>query len=140
MSNRIVELEQEALKLQNNNELEKAIMLYETIVKEQPNYEFGMCFYQLACCLEDVGRLEEAEKNYIKALEYGPEDVIRVGGYASFLYLHGDPQKAFDVYLNLYSLEKKSGGKMDDLILALNKLGSKMGLTKEEIRMKISQL
>ena len=76
---------------------------------KHPNYEFGSCFYSLADCLGELGEFEEAEKNYIKAIEYDSEDEVRLGNYASFLYLHGAPDKAFNKHIELLKLEKKLG-------------------------------
>lgn len=129
----LVELEQEALALQNNGHFRKAATLFKKIVNEYPNYEFGSCFYSLAYCLEQLGEFEEAEKNYIKAIEYNNEDPIRLGGYASFLYLHGMPSEAFEKHIELIKLEKKLGFDINNTIIALKALGKKIGLTENEV-------
>ena len=63
-------------------------------MKEQPDWEHGFGFHYLAGCYE-MGKLELAEKCYNAALQYEPANPILFGGLASFLYLHGEPEKAF---------------------------------------------
>lgn len=60
-------------------------------------------------CLEELSKFELAKTNYLKALEYQPEDPIRLSGYASFLYLYGDWQEAFDAHLKLLRLWRAGG-------------------------------
>lgn len=131
MLDELVALEQEALRLQNSGDLRTAAKIYKQIIQKNPNYEFGMCFYQLACCQEDLGKFEEARINYLRAIEYNREDDIRLGGYASFLYLHGDPKEAFGAYLGLFKLEKSQGRKADEIMQVLLTLGEKIGLTSQ---------
>lgn len=103
----LVELEQTALSLQNQGNYKEAAELSQKIVDEYPSYEFGLCFHSLAYCLEELGELEEAKKNYIKAIEYDNEDPNRLGSYASFLYLHGNALEAFNKHLELMKVENK---------------------------------
>jgi len=133
MSERLIELEKEALKMQSSGDLQTAIKLYKEIIKEDPGYEFGICFYNLACCQEDIGELGAAEENYLKSIEYDNEDVVRLGGYASFLYLHGKPKAAFAAYLKLLKLEKTMGLDITETLTGLFELGKKIGLTKKDI-------
>lgn len=136
----LIEIEQKALALQNSGEFGKAAVLFKQIIDEYPDYEFGSCFYSLANCLEGLGQYEEAENNYEKALEYDNEDPIRLGGYASFLYLHGNLSEAFDKYIELMKLEKKLGFDFSDTIIALKTLGKKIGLTEDQIIAKVESL
>lgn len=129
----LVELEQKALSLQNQGDYKDAADLFKRIVDENPNYEFGLCLYSLAYCLEELGELAEAKKNYIKAIEYDNEDPNRLGGYASFLYLHGNASEAFDKHIELMKLENKLGLDVSTTIIALKRLGEKLGLTEEEV-------
>ena len=133
MVNHLVQLEQEALEAQNSGNLKHAIELFEKIVEENPNYEFGMCFYNIACCLEIMGELEKAKTNYIKAIEYDDEDVNRLGGFASFLYLHGNPKEAFEMHLKLLSLKRKQHYNISNTLIVLKALGQKIGLSNQKI-------
>jgi tetratricopeptide (TPR) repeat protein len=137
--NHLVKLEQEALKLQNKGDLSQAVKLFKEIVKENPNWEFGICFYNIACCLEDLGKLEEAKENYIKAIEYDDEDDIRLGGFASFLYLHGSTNEAFQAHIKLLKLEKQRNLDMTSTLDVIKILGKRMGLTEDEIVARINQ-
>ena len=134
----LVEREQKALSLQNQGDYKGAADIFKKIVDEYPSYEFGLCFYSLAYCLEEIGELVEAKKNYIKAIEYDNEDPVRLGGYASFLYLHGNALEAFDKHLELMKLENKLGLEVSKTIIALKELGEKLGLTEEEVLHKIN--
>lgn len=136
----LVECEQKALSLQNQGDYKNAADLFRKIVNEHPSYEFGLCYYSLAYCLEELGELEEAKKNYIKAIEFDNEDPNRLGGYASFLYLHGNPLEAFDKHLELMKLENKLGLDVSKTIIVLKKLGEKLGLTNAEILRKINSI
>jgi tetratricopeptide (TPR) repeat protein len=133
----LVQWEQEALYKMNHGDIEGAIQLFKKILEVNPNYEHGLAFYNLAGCLEDIKEYKQAEENYLKALEYGPYDTIILGGYASFLYLHGDTQKAFDYHLLLLKEERKFNGRTDDLINVLNELGLKLNFSEKEINSKI---
>jgi Flp pilus assembly protein TadD len=109
------------------------------IVKENPGYEHGSCFHDLAGCYEDLGELDKAEENYRRALEYEPKNPIFLGGYASFLYLHRDPQSAFEEYLKLWKLENCSGNKAqaDKTMPGLRELSKRLGLTDKELRQRL---
>lgn len=133
MAHHLVELEQEALNLMNGGNYKEAIKLYEKIIDENPNWEFGVCFYDMAHCFEELGELEEAKKNYLKAIEYDDEDSIRLGGYASFLYLHGEPKQALDAYLKLLTLKKQQHLDTSRILIAIETLAKKIGLSDKEI-------
>lgn len=133
MINNLIMLEQEALALKNKGNLREAIEVYKKILRENPNYEFGMCFYHIALCLEDLGELDDAKENYIKAIEYDKEDDLRLGGFASFLYMHGDAKEALDIHLKLLSLEKKRHLDTSNTITAITALAKKIGLQINEV-------
>src|ERR1035438_188057 len=107
MSHYLVELERKADALKNAGRNAEAAELFSTIVEVQPDWEHGTALHMLAQCYEDVGKLELAEENYRAALKYEPANDIFLGGYASFLYLHGKPEDAFNAYLELL-LDRKS--------------------------------
>ena len=132
-NNDCIELEQIAIKYQNKGEFEKAAKYFEKIINLNSDYEHGFCYYQLASCLEELGILAEAEKNYLKSLEHVSDDDIRLGGYASFLYLYGDPIEASFKYLELIKLKKQRKLDYENCIIALKALLKKItDETKEE--------
>src|SRR4051812_31226270 len=93
----LMHLEKMSLDAVKSGNHELAIDCFRKIITIQPNYEHGACFYNLACSYEDIGKIDLARENYKKALEYMPNDEIYLGGYASFLYLHGSSDEALTV-------------------------------------------
>jgi Flp pilus assembly protein TadD len=142
INHHLVELEQRALDFRNSGHLEEAAKLFSKIVKEQPDWEHGMGFYNLAGCYEDLGRLELAEEYYNAALRFEPANPIYLGGLASFLYLHGEPEKAFSTHLELLRVEKmnKHESGIESLILASRALGKKMELSESEVTERIDRI
>jgi tetratricopeptide (TPR) repeat protein len=128
------EIERKALNARNEGKLKEALIFFQQIVSNNPNYEFGMCFYHIANCLEDLGDIEQARENYIKAIEFDEQDETRWGGYASFLYLYGTPKEAFDAYLHLFRLEKYYQSNTDKTLIGIKSLGEKLGYSNEKIK------
>jgi tetratricopeptide (TPR) repeat protein len=142
MNRHLVDLEQRALDFRNSGHIEEAAELFSSIVKEQPDWEHGMGFYNLACCYEDLGQLELAEECYNAALRYEPGNTMYLGGLASFLYLHGEPEKAFNAYLEVLKLEKldRHEKQIETLKIPLKVLGKKMGLSEAAITERINRI
>jgi tetratricopeptide (TPR) repeat protein len=147
MTNPLVEYEKNAFDARRNKNFQVAISLYEKIVVENPNWEHGEAFYNLAGCYEDIGELEKAEENYLNALNIQPEYYIFVGGYASFLYQFSEPQTAFDWYLKLLKIEKENKPlewtsenqwQLDDIKINLFALGEKLDWSKDEVETRIA--
>jgi len=108
-------------------------------VKLCPTWEHGGAAYSLACCYEDIGRLEEAEKHYLLALECEDNNTYYIGGYASFLYLHGSPSKSLEFYLKLLKPERCNQSVISDCMPALKVLAQKQEISENELlRMIIS--
>jgi Flp pilus assembly protein TadD len=140
--NHLVELEEKALKLKNSGRIAEAAELFSVIVEQQPDWEHGCALHDLAQCYEDLGRLEEAETLYRRALDYEPTSDIFLGGLASFLYLHGKPEDAFDAHLRLLVSDNNDesiecGDRSN--IAVLTALGEKMGWSREFIAKKIEE-
>src|SRR5579862_9542454 len=95
------ELEQRALGLKMEGRVSEAADLLSDLLQREPSWEHGYGAYTLANCLEDLHKLEAARAAYLHALSHNPRDRIFMGGYASFLYLHGDATEAFDWHLKL---------------------------------------
>jgi Flp pilus assembly protein TadD len=125
MPHRLVEIERKALQLKNSGRIAEAAELFSLIVEEQPNWEHGNAIHDLAQCYEDLGRLELAEKFYRAALDYEPTNDIFLGGLASFLYLHGKPEDAFDAHVQLLKTERRQGFEdgIETTMIAVNALG-----------------
>jgi len=142
MSYHLVNLEQRALDLRDSGRLDEAVELFARIVKEQPDWEHGMGFYNLAGCYEDLGRFELAEQSYDAALQCEPGNTIFLGGLASFLYLHGEPEKAFEAHLRLLKLEKMARhvSDVESLKIPLQALGKKIGLSETEVADRINSM
>jgi tetratricopeptide (TPR) repeat protein len=141
MTHHLVDSEQRALNLRNSGNIEEAAELFAAIVKEQPDWEHGIGFYNLACCYEDLGKLQMAEECYNAALQYQPANSIFLGGLASFLYLHGEPKKAFNSYLELLEVDRmnKDEKGVELSTTALKALGEKMGLSHAEVTNRIEK-
>jgi Tfp pilus assembly protein PilF len=135
MGHHLVELERRAYALKNAGRNAEAAQLFSAIVEEQPDWEHGTAFHLLAQCYEDLGQLELAEENYRAALRYEPANDIFLGGFASFLHLHGDPEDAFKAYLDILVLEKRSGYEdgTKRTMTGLKALGAKLGWSDVEI-------
>jgi YD repeat-containing protein len=138
------ELEKQALAFMNGGQKRKAAELFTAIIREQPDWEHGEAFYDLAICQEDLGELDKASESYRRALEYEPSNPYFLGGYASFLYLHGDPREAFDAHLNLLEIERATNPRPNDdaiqgLIVVLRSLADKLGMTSSEIGAKLQE-
>jgi tetratricopeptide (TPR) repeat protein len=129
MSHHLVELERKARALKIAGRNAEAAELYSAIVEEQPDWEHGTALHLLAQCYEDSGQLELAEENYRAALRYEPANDIFLGGFASFLYLHGNPEDEFRAYLDLLVVEKRSRFEdgIERTMIGLKALGAKLG-------------
>jgi Tfp pilus assembly protein PilF len=135
----LIKLEQEALALRNSGNLKRAAELFASIVAENPDYEHGECFYNLAGCYEDLGELNRAEENYRRALDHEPKNPYFLGGYASFLFLHRDARSAFAEYRKLWKVEHYSGNtaQAEKALLGLRELGKRLGLSDQELTQEI---
>jgi Flp pilus assembly protein TadD len=138
----LIELEQKALALQKSGRLPEAVEHLVAIVSERPDWEHGTAFYALACCYEDLGQLELAEQSYANALRYQPKNPIFLGGFASFLYLHRDPTRAFNAHLALLEIENANRNQngIDTAVKALKALGSKIGLSNQIVANEIKKI
>ncbi len=65
MKSHLIETDRKALQLRNTGHLKEAAELFATIVKEQPDWEHGTAFYNLACCYEK-GSVNEIVISYVQ--------------------------------------------------------------------------
>jgi Flp pilus assembly protein TadD len=132
---RLRELHRLAYDAMNRRDFESAAKTLKELLELQPDWEHGEGFYNLAHCLEELGRYEEAKEKLERVLDYEPQNPIFLGGLASFLYLHGDPQDAFEKHLALLRLERSLGfrerGKQT--AIALRALGRKLGMAPQTV-------
>jgi tetratricopeptide (TPR) repeat protein len=105
------------------------------LLKVQPDWEHGYGYYYLADCYEQAGRISDAKTAYQEALRFAPFDPVLRGGYASFLYLYGHPNEAFDEYLRLLKLDHHSGNAVGIELstTALKTLGMRLGFSEDEV-------
>jgi Flp pilus assembly protein TadD len=138
----LVELERRAFDLQKSGKIGEAAELFAAIVKEQPDWEHGQGFYSLACCYEDLGELKLAEECYNAALRFEPANPYFLGGLASFLYLHGETEKAFNTYLTLIEVYRMESDQkaIEEATIALKALGKKMGLSDTSVAERINRI
>ncbi len=139
MKSHLMSLERKAREFRKAGRLAEAADIFAAIVKEHPDWEHGTAFYELACCHEDLGEPGLAEQYYREVLRYEPKSPIFLGCFASFLYLHGDPNKAFDAHLALLEIGRGNGDRrgIELTTIALKALGKKMGLSEETVADKI---
>jgi len=139
MRNILAEYESQAYQARSESNFDRAIDLYEKIIQENPGWEHGEAYLNLASCYEANGNIEKAEENYLNALRIQPDYYIFVGGYASFLDKYGEPRMAFDWYLKLFNIEKEMTGSDSVQSLAgriehrLFELGAALGMRDDEI-------
>lgn len=137
----VVDLDQQAFSFFKKNDYKNAVEIYKKIEEIYPGFKDGCCCYNLARCLEELGEYEEAEKYFIKALEYEQYDSIKWGGYAEFLYAHRSSKQAFEVFLNLLAVERREGlFGIEDTIKRIKLIGQKMGLIEEEVMKRINSV
>jgi len=137
----LVQLERQAIILKNAGEWESAARLLEQILQVQPDWEHGYGAFDLAQCYEELGRISDARSAYERAVCGTPTDRTLLGGLASFLFLHGEPQEAFDQHVRLLRLERKHGDSngMAATTTALKSLGSRLGWSNEETESRIAE-
>ena len=90
MNNHLVELETLAFHARDRGELGDEIEKLEELVRINPQWEHGEAIYNLAGCYEEIGDLQKAKANYLRALEIQPDYYIFVEGYEGFSDRHGN--------------------------------------------------
>ena len=139
MNSNLVKLGQDALALMNSGQKAEAIKLFSAIIEQQPNWEHGQVFYDLAVCYEDLKEFDKALQNYLRALEYEPRNPYFLGGYASFLYLHGDPKIAFEQHLKLWRIESHNEHSSAKVMIPLRELSKRLGLSDQELENRLKE-
>ena len=99
-----IRMEQQAHAHMKRQEYAQAAEIFRHLVVLHPDYEHGRPHYDLACCLEELGKFDEARTQFLRALEANPRDLLFCGGLASFLFSHGSHQEAFDAYVHFMAV------------------------------------
>ena len=85
----------EAEKYRANKEFEKAIDIFNAILKQFP--KLPPALHNLAICYTELKKTEEAEKCYIKCLEIEPVSILSVNNLAKLYYNTGQFKKALPI-------------------------------------------
>lgn len=125
-----IELEKRGMSLFREQNFEEAIMVFDELARKFPNYEYGVAFFHLACCFEEIMELEKAKENYLVAIKYFPDELHRLGAYASFQSLYGSPSEAFRVYSDLLvkykSYRNSSEDEIESIVSVLERLSKQI--------------
>ncbi|MCO5043853.1 MAG: tetratricopeptide repeat protein [Kiritimatiellae bacterium] len=124
MMTNVAELEEQALAHMRNSRWADAVPLLKELLDSNPNFEHGSPWYDLACCHDELGNVGEARACYLRALSFDNNSPNFWGGWASFLYRHGDPREAlnaFSKYRELVGEDSELGKKVLPAIDALEK-------------------
>ncbi len=105
------------------------------LLEQVPNWEHGYGAFTLADCYEDCDNIEKAREAYLLALSFSPSEPQFIGAYASFLFLHGTAQEAFDQHLELLRYEYATGSlkEIAQTIQVLSQLGLQINLSQAQI-------
>lgn len=133
----LIKTEKEAYRLLQSGQFKEAAKLFEIIVSMRPDFEHGSAWYHLACCCEDIGELDRADRCFREALKYEPENHIYLRGLASFAYLYGDIKEAYELNLKVLNLGFLSDSERTELPEFVRSLGEKIGLNKEIVDLHI---
>jgi len=137
----LMAIEQRAIQLQTHGQYLDAIPLWEELVAAAPKWDHGSAWHSLAACCEDAGEFQEAEVAYLRAIEIEPSNWIYIGGYASFLYLHGEANEAFEQHLRLIRTKLADGvaDAQNRFQPVLDELGRRLGLNQPELDRRIQE-
>lgn len=135
------ELEQKGLEANEQENYELAVRYFKELTEIAPDYENGLAFADLAVAYEFLGKTDEAEKAYLKAIEYNDEDDYRLANYASFTRGYRSAEVAYEAYMKLLKSYRKWQwhDSVEEVLPTLYKLGEKMGWDKERIQKAIDE-
>ncbi len=126
--NLLINLEQQALEKQRNRESKGALALWLELARLDPNWEHGMVYHEISGCFEELGDHQQARSNLEKALSIEPENEVFIGAKASFEYLHGDPNEALELFLQLAHTYRNQRARVDQIKLPIYELANRIGL------------
>jgi Tfp pilus assembly protein PilF len=127
--------DQRALYYEKVGDLDAAAKEYEAIVAIDPAWRGGQAMSELACCHEDLGNIELAREQHLKAIEIDSWNPMIVGNYTSFLYLNGEPEEALAQHLILGQLMAAQGvpsERTENLRPAVRALALRIGIAESD--------
>ena len=78
-----------------NKDFEKAVKIFEAILKQFP--ELPPALHNIAICYTELDRFEEAEKSYIKCLNIEPVSILSINNLAKLYYNNRQYKKAIPI-------------------------------------------
>lgn len=129
-----------ALQHMKNSDYLGASILLQEIVTARPDWEHGGAAYSLAICYEELGRLKDAKSNYLLALSQRPSDHLFWGGYAEFLYFHGEAEVALEAQLKFIEYRGFTPAELEEFLPRVSMLCEKLGLTEIQTNELIDRL
>lgn len=138
---RAYELEQKGLEANSVDDNELAAKYFKELTELDPDYENGAIFAHLGLAYDLLGREDEAEKAYLKSLEYDPEDHYRLGNYAAFVSAYKGAEQGFYIYLKLLKLYKmiRWPERIEHVSRVLFSKGAELGWSKEKVQKAIDE-
>lgn len=121
------------------NEYSAAAEIFMKIVEAEPTWEHGTAAYSLACALEETGDFTRSRIYYELALNCNPIDEHFLEGFASFLFLNGDPMEAFEFIIELLRKNRFSQKHLEGRRYVLETLANKLGWSIKELNSRIEE-
>lgn len=140
MTKNLIELEGLALSHMQKNEFDIAADLLNELILQAPDWEHGNAHYNLACCYEELGQIDNASLHYLRALNLESKNPYFLGGYATFLYLYGDPAQALETYFQYIESVNCRQSEIDEVMPTLIELAIRANLPRELVDNRIHQL
>ena len=78
-----------------NKDFEKAIKIFEVILKQFP--ELPPALHNIAICYTELNRVDEAEKSYLKCLNIEPVSILSINNLAKLYYNNRQFNKAIPI-------------------------------------------
>jgi tetratricopeptide (TPR) repeat protein len=125
-----------AIKLRTEGRVAEAARQYEALLHEYPYFENGHANYDLAGCYEDLGEYAKADRQNREGLSADPQNLMFLGGLASFTLLHGDPNESLQLHLKLLQEDDKyrNPAAREELLTVIRDLAVRTGAKLEDLR------
>ena len=128
----LVEKENLARSARKAGRLDEAIGLLSEILRQEPEYEHGLCQYELSGIYEEIDDLASAITYAREALSFEPANPTYLEGLFCLLSRSGNLQEAFDTGIRLHSLESRE--RRQAVASAVVDLGRRIGLCEGDVR------
>jgi tetratricopeptide (TPR) repeat protein len=93
-----VKTSEDALELQNQGEIHKALELWRSVARYDPEFDIASAFEHIGEILEELGDIANAEKAYRAAIAFQPGYDMYILNYAGFLAEHAKAEQARPLY------------------------------------------